>query len=391
MPFSSSSTPTAGPTWDIFCRVIDNYGDIGVCWRLARQLHEEHGIQVRLWVDDLQALVQLWPEAQLTEHQIIVGIDVYRWLDKFPDGLTPAQLVIEAFGCEIPANYLSVMADLKQAGQAPLWINLEYLSAEDWVSDCHAKMSIHPATGLRKTFFFPGFPNDTGGLIREKTLANQRDQFQPDLWLKEKGISAIPKSLRVSLFAYENPSIAGLLNDWAASPSPIHCLVPAGKILTSINSALLDEPGPAPLEVGSRLRRGQLTLEVIPFLTQIEYDRLLWSCDINFVRGEDSFVRAQWATKPFIWHIYPQDEEAHLIKLQAFLDKYLVQAPAGLADSIRAFWMGWNTGEIPSLGWNSLINELSLWQTYSLEWSNRLAEDPDLATRLVQHSKANLG
>jgi hypothetical protein len=21
--------------WDIFCRVIDNFGDIGVCWRLA--------------------------------------------------------------------------------------------------------------------------------------------------------------------------------------------------------------------------------------------------------------------------------------------------------------------------------------------------------------------
>ena len=24
--------------WDMFCRVIDNYGDIGVCWRLAADL-----------------------------------------------------------------------------------------------------------------------------------------------------------------------------------------------------------------------------------------------------------------------------------------------------------------------------------------------------------------
>ncbi|WP_187492385.1 elongation factor P maturation arginine rhamnosyltransferase EarP, partial [Pantoea agglomerans] len=23
-------------TWDIFCTVVDNYGDIGVTWRLAR-------------------------------------------------------------------------------------------------------------------------------------------------------------------------------------------------------------------------------------------------------------------------------------------------------------------------------------------------------------------
>ncbi|MBY0444112.1 MAG: elongation factor P maturation arginine rhamnosyltransferase EarP, partial [Burkholderiales bacterium] len=37
--------------WDIFCRVIDNYGDIGVCWRLARQLSFEHGFAVRLMVD----------------------------------------------------------------------------------------------------------------------------------------------------------------------------------------------------------------------------------------------------------------------------------------------------------------------------------------------------
>ena len=24
--------------WDIFCQVIDNHGDVGVCWRLAREL-----------------------------------------------------------------------------------------------------------------------------------------------------------------------------------------------------------------------------------------------------------------------------------------------------------------------------------------------------------------
>jgi hypothetical protein len=44
------------------------------------------------------------------------------------------------------------------------------------------------------------------------------------------------------------------------------------------------------------------------------------------VRGEDSFVRAQFAGKPFIWDIYPQDIDAHLKKLDAFLDVYLKDA-----------------------------------------------------------------
>ena len=30
---------TFGLRWDIFCRVIDNHGDMGVSRRLARQLH----------------------------------------------------------------------------------------------------------------------------------------------------------------------------------------------------------------------------------------------------------------------------------------------------------------------------------------------------------------
>ncbi|MEO7887531.1 MAG: elongation factor P maturation arginine rhamnosyltransferase EarP, partial [Polaromonas sp.] len=41
--------------WDIFCKVIDNFGDIGVCWRLAADL-ASRGHKVRLWVDDASAL-----------------------------------------------------------------------------------------------------------------------------------------------------------------------------------------------------------------------------------------------------------------------------------------------------------------------------------------------
>ena len=41
MPAMPSATPAPALRWDLFCRVIDNYGDIGVSWRLARVLREE--------------------------------------------------------------------------------------------------------------------------------------------------------------------------------------------------------------------------------------------------------------------------------------------------------------------------------------------------------------
>ena len=48
-------------SWDIFCQVIDNFGDIGVCWRLAADL-AARGHQVRLWVDDASALHWMAPQ-----------------------------------------------------------------------------------------------------------------------------------------------------------------------------------------------------------------------------------------------------------------------------------------------------------------------------------------
>jgi uncharacterized repeat protein (TIGR03837 family) len=82
-------------------------------------------------------------------------------------------------------------------------------------------------------------------------------------------------------------------------------------------------------------------LHVIPFIAQDDHDKLLWSCDINFVRGEDSSVRAQWAARPFVWHLYPQSEQAHLAKLRAFTDRYAVDwTPAPRWPSGNCRWRG---------------------------------------------------
>lgn len=365
-------------SWDIFCRVIDNYGDIGVCWRLARQLANEYQQQVRLWVDDLEALIRIWPDALPLDHQQLANVEVRQWPVAFPADTAVAQVVIEAFACDIPDAYLEAMAKHKRTGLAPLWINLEYLSAETWVEECHGMTSIHPSTGLKKTFFFPGFTAKTGGLLREQHLISDRDNFDKRLFLKQLSITQRENALLISLFAYENSAVGSLLDGWINSPLPIHCLVPHGKILTSINLHTGIELAP-----NKPFIQGNLRLEVIPFLTQLQYDQLLWICDINFVRGEDSFVRAQWAGKPFVWHIYPQEEQAHLVKLDAFLDKLLAGQNQEFASQIRETWHHWNESKAMRDYWPELLAHFSEWQQACKDWHQLLTQQPDLASQLL--------
>ncbi|HEY8941383.1 MAG TPA: elongation factor P maturation arginine rhamnosyltransferase EarP, partial [Cellvibrio sp.] len=171
---------------------------------------------------------------------------------------------------------------------------------------------------------------------------------------------------------------ASLLSAWINSPTPIHCLVPHGKILTSVNQALVIS-----LQTGKHWHQGNLFLDVIPFLTQVEYDRLLWVCDINFVRGEDSFVRAQWAGKPFVWHIYPQDEQAHIVKLDAFLDSFLARDNNIFADCLRNLWHHWNEFEDVKDDWAKALELLQPWQVATGEWCEYLARQADLAAQLI--------
>mgnify|MGYP000116605647 FL=1 len=126
---------------DIFCTVIDNFGDIGVCWRLARQLRHEFGLSVRLWVDDLESFRYLCPEVlpDLLE-QDCRGVEVRKWCEPAPV-IEPHDLVIEAFACDPPETFVAAMAGKLPR---PIWINLEYLSAENWVEGCHGLASPHP-------------------------------------------------------------------------------------------------------------------------------------------------------------------------------------------------------------------------------------------------------
>jgi len=374
--------------WDVFCQVVDNYGDIGVCWRLARQLAGEFGLELRLWVDEPEALDMMLPSFDpALESQSHAGVEVRRWPVDFPP-VVAADVVIEAFGCELPPAYLAAM--VTRPVRPPLWINLEYLSAEDWVHGCHALPSPHPKLPLVKHFYFPGFTSQTGGLLRESGLLGQRDAFwqspqeKAAFWASLGCAVPTPETVTVSLFCYPNPALPGLLGAWAEAGYPVFCLVPEGKPAAAVAEAL----GVKRLVAGDRLRRGDLEILVLPFVRQEDYDRLLWACDCNFVRGEDSFVRAQWAARPFVWHIYPQEELAHEKKLAAFLDRYCAALPADAAEALRGMWWGWNRGEVTARQWADFWAQRAVLECHALDWAARQEGNGDLATSLVNFSNA---
>ncbi len=369
--------------WDIFCSVVDNYGDIGVGWRLARQLSSELGQSVRLWVDDLGSFQRMCHGADLAQEvQRVAGVEIRRWSAALP-AVEPADIVIEAFGVRLPDNYIEAMA---ARTPHPVWVNLEYLSAEDWVEGCHGLPSPHPRLSLTKHFFFPGFTPATGGVLMEKGLAQTRDAFQYDaeavahFWQSLGVAPFADNAVCVSLFCYDNDALAQLVAVWSSGAEPVICIVPAGKALQQLS--VIAGRG---IEPGARFISGQLTIEAVPFLELDQYDRLLWVCDVNFVRGEDSFVRAQLAARPLVWQAYPQQEDAHRAKVSAFLSRYVEGLDDATAAVVRSINDAWNR-EAREAGrcWEALVARRNAAALHARGWATKLAAGGSLAIKLAE-------
>jgi uncharacterized repeat protein (TIGR03837 family) len=370
--------------WDIFCRVVDNYGDSGVCWRLARQLAAEHGLAVTLWIDDVATLARIEPALDpRRDDQVARGVRVRRCSESLPAPFLEPDVVVEAFGCGLAESYREAMA---AETRPPVWINLEYLSAEDWVEAAHTLPSPHPLLPLTCWFYFPGFTRGTGGLLRENGLDAVRNAFQRDpasraaLW-RAIGVEPRESTLTVSLFCYANAALPALLDTWAEGDEEVVCVVPEG-----VAQSELDRwTGGAVPHPGAPAVRGRLTLAVAPFVDQDAFDRRLWSCDLNFVRGEDSLVRALWAAQPLVWHIYPQPEDVHLVKLDALLTRFDAGLPTREVQARRAFWQAWNSGEPgdAALAWPAFRAALPELQAHARARAVALARQADLAKELV--------
>ncbi|BBB67395.1 hypothetical protein UNDYM_3142 [Undibacterium sp. YM2] len=388
MHLTEINTTHAAKSLALFCKVVDNFGDIGICWRMARQLQQEHRIAVTLWVDDLRSFQRICPPVNIdAEVQEIAGVTVRYWRDQQGTFTVAdiADIVIEFFACDIPPGYIQAMA---QCEPRPVWLNLEGLTAEEWVEGCHTLPSPHPSLSLTKHFFFPGFNNKTGGLLREASLDHERAAFQADTqavaaFLQQLGLTETEiKSTKVSLFCYPHAPVADLLKIWQKADQAMTCLVPEGVASEAI-AAFLGQASKA----GVSGSQGALTVRVLPFIPQADYDKLLWACDINFVRGEDSFVRAQWANRPFIWHIYPQDENLHHVKLKAFL-----KTTTSVSASLVTLSHAWNGVSHPPLDW------AEIWQAFQADlpeiaqlsgnWQEKMRENGDMTGNLLKFVNA---
>ncbi|WP_285162603.1 elongation factor P maturation arginine rhamnosyltransferase EarP [Shewanella goraebulensis] len=411
----ASETPTISsfhsPHWDIFCVVVDNYGDIGVTWRLAKQLAAEYQIDINLWVDDLNSFSHILPELDKSvAQQRFHDVNIFKWNQPLDISYDPGALLIEAFACELPSQVISLIGALHQKHKAkesiikpPVWLNLEYLSAEDWVDGCHGLPSMQ-ASGIKKHFYFPGFTSKSGGLICESTLFKLRDEWQSNTnnkvaLFKKLGLTGITaKDFVISVFSYETTALTALCKHWIQcnsitnKTSPvskrIHALFPMGKSLSSILD-LLNVPLQA-IKPGQQFCLGNLVIHILPMTDQTQFDRLLWSCDFNIVRGEDSFLRAQWAAKPFIWHIYPQEDDYHLVKLQAFVNIYSLKLENDVANTWSKTNFAFNQQDSNVVEhWQQLISAQSTLEQHAKHWPIDAKKDADLASRLVEFVKTS--
>lgn len=368
MPNAAQDRPRL---WDIFCHVVDNFGDVGVLWRLSAAL-AARGQQVRLWIDDASALGWMAPGALAGEWP---GVRVMPWTDaehaSVCSTLPSADVWIEGFGCDIPSAFVAHFAQRlgDQAGLTqPVWINLEYLSAEAYIERNHGLPSpvlSGPAQGWTKYFFYPGFTAGSGGLIRNAVADAAIGRVD--------SIAASAQGERqVSLFCYEPEALPALLTGLAHDGRPTRLLVAHGRATQAMRGLLARGDFSAP---------GTLQVEYLPALSQPQFDALLGRCDLNMVRGEDSLVQAIWAGKPFVWQAYPQSDAAHRAKLDAFLD--WLQADGAVRDVHRA-WNGFcQPADVAQLN-ATLADTQGRWARQVADARHRLLQQDDLPTRLLK-------
>ena len=361
--------------WAVFCRVVDNHGDLGVCWRLSTQL-AARGHTVHLYVDDASALQWMAPTA-------FEGVSVLPWPDDaavFAAKELP-QVVIEAFGCQLPLGFQAAMG---LAPQPPVWVNLEYFSAEPSALRNHGLPSpvMHgPAKGLTKWFFYPGLSPHSGGVLgpgmdgrvvkgqqtssgsQHASHTNVHHPHEP-MSLQHDKLSLPTKPLRISLFCYEPASLGLWLEQLNEQAPAVQLTVTAGRATQAVQHALQAWPETPGFEVTE-----------LPYLPHPAFDEMLAAHDLNLVRGEDSLVRAIWAGQAFLWQIYPQDDGAHWPKLQAFLTA--TQAPTVVVQAHLA----WNADQPTALP--ALTPEhMAPWTAWAQGLRARLQAETDLLTRL---------
>ena len=391
LPRAHCNAPLDTQTIALFCTRIDNWGDIGVTWRLARAL-AARGRGVIWWVDDLAAARTYTAHAPLP-----ASVELRHWTRDAPTPedrvvLATVAAVVEAFACGFSPAWLETFAAISPP---PTWIVLEHLVTEPWAAEVHGLSSPHPRLPLTARWCVPGFEPHSGGLLREEPLpppfARSCARTQPCDTLPSSAASPLtpsspplwPHSLplpldryrHISLFCYPDAPLGGFLTALAADPTPTLIWVPpeaSRAALAAHGIALTDTPLPWP-ETPHRF-------EPIPFLPPDAYDQLLAFCTLNWVRGEDSFLRAQWAARPFVWSPYRRPDGAHATFAAAFRARFRGDWP--LADTEPAI--------ADPATWQRAFATLPAWEAHCWRWRQTLLALPSLVDALLGLIPSNM-
>lgn len=362
-----------GNIW-LFCTVIDNFGDIGVAWRLAQELHNRLNYQVFLFLDNWEALERIVPDFR--QHHAIT-LKKWRegeWAD-FGDleQMFPPKIVIETFACALPDAVLDVMLAVR-----PIWLNWEYLSAEDWAIRTHTMKSLQN-NGLDKYFWQMGFCEQSGGLLREKSILPV--SITPEITPNDDATH-----FQIFLFAYPSDTWQKHICAW----QQVNLDLDLDKKWKKWAIRVANEKIFQALTIFHKnINESKLLIELQNFVPQNQLDELFSQQDILIVRGEDSFVRAQFSGKPFFWHIYPQDENAHWEKLDAFWEQVYPLFPKEISEAHRALSHDMNgknslSDEMRLAHWRTLLMRFADWQRASIQWQNFLLNQKDSMTKLQE-------
>ena len=153
-------------TAGIWCRVIDNFGDAGVAWRLARSLKRDEGWCVTLIIDKPETLAAFVPEVDAAgDACTALGIRVMRWNAAaerfFSKATTLPDVTVEAFSCRLPDGVeeaLSHRFDMKPTAV----FALDYLTAETYAEESNGLVSRHPPFRLSEDLCFSGIYRKNG-------------------------------------------------------------------------------------------------------------------------------------------------------------------------------------------------------------------------------------
>lgn len=308
----------------VLCKVVDNYGDVGVVYRLIRQLNRiRPEVNINLVIDDLTSFNKLNDRIiPKKSFQKIDEYSVYDWNNfdfcyerfKENDG-EKLEIILECFQCGRPDWMEKILFEDKLERTVNI-LMIDYLTAEDYAEDFHCLNSLTRSSKVKKINFMPGFTNKTGGLTLD-------EQWETPVVRDENGPTLI--------FTYERnwDSLVRALNKSDIDK----VFVAQGRGFESFMESVC--------RVGDR----KSIYNALSYLNQTDWDKMFKNCSLLFIRGEESMSRACLSGIPFVWHAYPQSDEYQLVKVKALLkrmEKYFTPEDFSLISKV---WIYINTPE----------------------------------------------